>query len=47
MGYLNTKNILYMVVLLLVMVATYAYTLNFERTNSIYTNVNGYNESIR
>ena len=47
MNYLNTKNLFYMIVLLLVMVVTYAYTLNFEKTSSIYTNISGYNESYK
>lgn len=43
MSYFNTKNIVFMIVLFLVMIATFYYALSYENnSNHIYTNVNGY-----
>ena len=42
MDYLNSKNILYMIVLFLIMVVTFSYALTYESSKTLYTNINGY-----
>lgn len=47
MNYMNSKNLLFMVILSLIMILTFAHAIAFEDNNSgsIYANANGYQNS--